>query len=268
MSGGVCKVSVIIPSYNHGCYIGEALSSVLGQVGSNYDLEVIVIDDGSTDNSVDILKALNGSSVVPFELVLKSNEGLCKTLNRAINNYATGEYIAIIASDDLWCADKITKQIEHLENNPESELCYSNAKVFGVDVREKKASKYLFSGRVKNILTLYNFIPAGTIIFSKGLYDTVGGFDQNGLLLEDWDFLLRASSKTKFCYLDDELLLYRQHGESAIAKMRKGGYLYSEKMKVLKKNSSLLNPCLKFFSKCLHFILDVLLRPVMSKLKS
>lgn len=267
MSGGVCKVSVIIPSYNHERYIGEALSSVLGQVGNNYALEVIVIDDGSTDCSVDVLKALHSSSTVPFELVLKKNEGLCKTLNRAINDYATGEYIAIIASDDVWCLDKLTKQIEHLKNNADSELCYSNAKVFGTNVREKKSSKFLFSGHVKSVLTLYNFIPAGTILFSKGLYEAVGGFDQNGLLLEDWDFLLRASSETKFCYLDDELLFYRQHGESAIAKMRRGGYLYAEKMKVLKKNRAILNPCLNAASSCLHFILDVLLRPVLIKLK-
>lgn len=260
-------VSVIIPSYNHVAYVTDTIKSVSAQAGDFFKLQIIVIDDGSQDGSVELLKSLHASSESKFELVLKQNEGLCKTLNRAVREYATGEFIAVIASDDMWRSDKLQLQLECLQNNPSSQLCFSNAKTFGVDVTSGKASRFLFSGNVQRALTIYNFIPAGTIVFSRKLYDAIGGFDETGLRLEDWDFLMRASFSTPFCYVDEELLLYRLHDESAIAKMRQRGILFSEKYKVLTKNRKLLNPILFYVSCGLHYMFDVVLRPLVSKLK-
>lgn len=261
-------ISVIIPSYNHVDYVGEAIRSVLEQSRDAFSLELIVIDDGSTDGSVEFLRQLESSGEHPFKLILKSNEGLCKTLNRAIVEYAGGEYIAVIASDDMWHPEKLKRQLEHILQHPSSSLCYSNARTFGADRNERRASRFVFSGNVKSKLTLYNFIPAGTIFFTRALYDSIGGFDETGLRLEDWDFLLRASAVTEFCYLDEELLLYRLHDESSIAKMRKRGILFDEKMKVLQKNKDILNPVLRFFSICLHFTLDAVMRPLISKVRA
>ncbi|NQD95392.1 glycosyltransferase [Pseudomonas sp. CrR25] len=261
-------ISVIIPSYNHIDYVGEAIKSVLEQSRDAFSLELVVIDDGSTDGSAEFLRQLESSGGYPFKLILKSNEGLCTTLNRAIAEYSSGEYIAIIASDDMWHPEKLKKQFEHILRHPSSSLCYSNARTFGRDRNESRASRFVFSGNVKSRLTLYNFIPAGTILFTRALYDSVGGFDETGLRLEDWDFLLRASAVTEFCYLDEELLLYRLHDESSIAKMRERGILFEEKMKVLRKNKSILNPVLRCCSICLHFALDAVLRPFISKLKA
>ncbi|WP_330115224.1 glycosyltransferase [Pseudomonas sp. JS3066] len=267
MSGDLPKVSVIIPSYNHIDYVEAAISSVASQDQAGFILELIVIDDGSTDGSVELLRGLQESGVYNFNLVLKSNEGLCKTLNRAVVEHSSGEYVAVIASDDMWAPGKLKQQIKHIKSTPTSELCYSNARTFGRDSIERKASRRLFSGDVRAMLTLYNFVPAGTIFFTRNLYDTVGGFDETGLRLEDWDFLLRASAVTDFCFLDEELLLYRLHDESSIAKMRERGILFQEKMKVLRKNRLILNPVLRFASICLHFSLDSLLRPLIYRLR-
>lgn len=261
-------ISVIIPSYNHIDYVGEAIKSVFEQLRNDFSLELIVVDDGSTDGSTDYLRQLEESGDYSFKLVLKSNEGLCRTLNRAISEYSSGEYIAVIASDDMWHPEKLQRQLEHILKHPSSALCYSNARTFGRDRSESRASRFVFSGNVRSRLTLYNFIPAGTIFFTRALYDAVGGFDETGLRLEDWDFLLRASAITEFCYLDEELLLYRLHDESSIAKMREQGSLFEEKMKVLRKNKDILNPVLRYCSICLHFTLDAVLRPFISKLKA
>lgn len=268
MTSNPVVISVIIPSYNHIDYVGDAIKSIFEQSQGSFSLELIVIDDGSTDGSAEFLRQLESSRGYPFKLILKSNEGLCRTLNRAITEYASGEYIAVIASDDMWHPEKLKRQLEHILKHPFSALCYSNARTFGRERCESKASRFLFSGDVRNRLTLYNFIPAGTILFTRKLYDSIGGFDEAGLRLEDWDFLLRASVVTSFCCLDEELLLYRLHDESSIAKMRERGILFEEKMKVLRKNKDILNPFLRYCSICLHFALDVVLRPFISRLKA
>ncbi|WOD12594.1 glycosyltransferase [Pseudomonas sp. NyZ704] len=262
------QVTVVIPSYNHKAYVADAIRSVLNQEGKDFTYQLLVMDDGSTDGSVDLLLDLQKKAELSFELVLKKNEGLCRTLNRAIREYSTGHYIAVLASDDMWRKDKLQKQIQLLLENASSELCYSNAQKFSDNGLAGKSSRIMFDGDVTNRLTLYNFIPAGTILFSRTLYDLVGGFDETGLRLEDWDFLLRASAVTEFCYIDEELLYYRLHDESSIAKMRERGILYQEKMKVLCKNKEILNPFLRFCSIFLHFSLDAVLRPFISKLRA
>lgn len=261
-------VSVIIPSYNHARYVRDAIRSVAGQVRDGFALELIVIDDGSKDGSVELLKTMQQSGEFDFKLVVKDNEGLCRTLNRAVREHSTGQYISVIASDDMWEPGKLAKQLGALRAHPGSELCYSNAQTFGENIEGGKWSKFHFTGNVRRMLTVYNFVPAGTVLFTRRLYDAIGGYDETGLKLEDWDFLLRASAKTEFCYVDEGLLLYRVHGESALAKMRAKGILYYEKMKVLHKNRAITSPFLRFVSMCVHFNLDRVLRPLRAAMRT
>ncbi|OQM76231.1 glycosyltransferase family 2 protein [Manganibacter manganicus] len=261
-------VSVVIPSYNHVTYVEDAIRSACKQELDGFRLEVIVVDDGSTDGSVDLLRQMQKMRKYDFRLVVKGNEGLCRTLNRAIREHSTGQYLAIIASDDMWRADKLRKQFAQLQGNPDCRLCYSNAMTFGEGEICKTWTRRMMAGDVKSILTIFNFIPAGTMMFTRGLFDEVGGFDETGLKLEDWDILLRSSDKTAFCYVDEPLLLYRLHGESSIAKMRARGVLFNEKIKVLRKNRSITNPLLRLVSVCLHFGLDKLARPLMASIKA
>lgn len=267
MSDILPLISVVIPSYNHAAYVGEAIRSVSEQVREGFVLEIIVIDDGSTDGSAELLMNLQKQGTADFKLVLKSNEGLCRTLNRAILEHSTGDFVAVIASDDMWHPRKLSKQLKMLYDNPHCALCYSNARTFGENRRSGWSSTFLFSGNIKNLLTIYNFVPAGTMFFKRQLYDAVGGFDETGLKLEDWDFLLRASAHTKFCYINEGLLLYRVHGESSLTKMRANGTLFVEKMKVLQKNKDMTNPILRAISTCLHFGLDRVMRPTLSKIE-
>lgn len=104
-------VSVIIPSYNHARYVRDAVRSVADQIREGFSLELIVIDDGSKDGSVELLRGLQQSGEFDFKLVVKDNEGLCRTLNRAVREHSTGQYISVIASDDMWEPGKLARQL-------------------------------------------------------------------------------------------------------------------------------------------------------------
>lgn len=260
-------ISVIVPSYNHAAYVEDAIRSVADQQPGDFKIDLIVIDDGSTDSSPALLEQLRSSGKYDFKLVLKSNEGLCKTLNRAIREHAVGAYIAVLASDDMWKPEKLGVQLGLLQRTEGSEICFSNAETIGTGGKKGQSSTFMFTGKVKPILTVYNFVPAGTILFTRALFDKIGGFDENGLKLEDWDFLLRASDVTNFCCVRENLLIYRVHSEGSLIKMRKSGSLFGEKMKVLQKNSAITSPVLRSLSTLVHFCLDRVVRPILYKLE-
>ena len=255
-------VSVIIPSYNHKNFIRSSIDSVVSQKEGAFEIELVVIDDGSTDGSPAFLEKLLDTGNYDFKLVTKENEGLCPTLNRAVREHTTGEYIAVLASDDEWYSEKLCKQLMKLKDSPNSELCYANSVLLG-DPQHKPLKSISLSGNVKHILTIMPFIPAGTIIFTRHLYETIGGFDETDLRLEDWDFLLRASHITRFCCVNEPLLRYRVHDESTIVKMKHNGELFREKYKVLHKNRKILNPFLFLLSTLLHFVSDNVIRRIL-----
>jgi alpha-1,3-rhamnosyltransferase len=261
-------ISVIIPSYNHAKYVADTVRSVCHQERDGFDIEVIVLDDGSTDNSVEVLKLLKESGECDFKLVIKSNEGLCRTLNRGIVEHATGQYITLIASDDMWVRDKLLVQFRLLQQNPNCRLCFSNSATLGARESARGRAPFLAGGWVKSKLTLINFIPGGTVMYERPLFDEIGGYDTTGLKLEDWDFLLRASNVTPFCYSPRKLLLYRVHDEGALIGMRRSGALFAEKMKVLQKNRAITSATLRFVSRCIHFTLDCIIRPIRYRLKA
>src|SRR3972149_549215 len=103
------EISVIILSYNHAAYIGHAVESVFAQ--SNTNFELIVVDDGSTDNSLEVL---TGFSDPRLKVLTQSNQGTHATINRGLHE-ATGKYLAILNSDDLYHPDRLTKILEVLK---------------------------------------------------------------------------------------------------------------------------------------------------------
>ena len=122
-------VSIIVPSYNHEKFIGDAIESLLNQTYKNF--EIIVVDDGSDDESLKIIKKFEDKN--NFFYSSQTNQGICRTLNRAIKEFSKGEYISLIASDDIWHLSKLEFQVKEILKNPLSELCYSQAIKFSQD---------------------------------------------------------------------------------------------------------------------------------------
>ncbi len=212
-------VSVIVPSYNHEKYILQTIESIVNQTYEN--IELIVIDDGSKDDSVSILKNLEKE--YNFTLITRENKGLCETLNEGIS-IANGKYIAVCASDDIYLENKIKTQVDFMENNSDFALCYSKVISFNND-GEKKYTKSdkCKSGYIFYDLLKTNFIPAVTQMYKKDIFDIIGNFDKT-LWIEDWDMLLRISYKYQIGFIDEYLAMYRNHDTNI------SGSKYSDKM--------------------------------------
>ncbi len=245
-------VSIIIPSFNHELFVRQAIESAIGQ--SYQFKEVIVIDDDSIDCSLEIIKKFD--SVLAFSFYEQVNCGLSKTLNKAIGDYAKGKYIAVLASDDTYHPDKIAEQVRMLQANPDAELCYTQALEFddatGAEIRTFPARPV--TGDVLNSVFLRQPYAAGSIMFTRDLFDRIGGFDEN-LKFEDWDFSIRAAAATRFVAVKKPLFFYRSHGTNTLKKWTRR-QLFAEKIKILTKNYALVSPARWLYVVLVHFVHD------------
>jgi alpha-1,3-rhamnosyltransferase len=263
-SGEVALVTVVIPSYNHAAYIGDTIASVLRQTYPA--VELVVIDDGSTDGSIELLRALAAEQ--GFHLIVQANSGVCRALNRAIRECARGHYIALLGSDDIWDEDKVAAQVARLESEPGAELCYSQARYFRRTPADAYGAPFPSrprEGRVLGRVALRQHAPAGTLLFTRSLFDALGGFDEH-LREEDWDFVIRAAAVTPFVAVPRPLLFYRAHAKN-VMRVRPRHEIFHQKILVLAKNFPLLPPGRWAFAVALHFVHDVLFAPFLRVLR-
>ena len=248
------RVSVIMPSYNHAHYIERAIRSVVGQSYPN--IELIVVDDGSRDGSPELLQRL--SAELGFTLIIQPNAGVCRTLNRGIHEFATGEWIALLASDDFWRLDKIERQLAALRAMPESRFCFSQAREFRDEACADDGRVFparVRAGSVLDRVFLRQHVPAGTMMFARSLYDELGGFD-DGLGEEDWDFVIRSAAASPFAAVAEPLLYYRAHEGNT---MRTAGRrrIFQRKAMLLAKNMHLVSPWRWLAAIVFHFAHDI-----------
>jgi glycosyltransferase involved in cell wall biosynthesis len=197
-------VSVIIPTYNRNALIKEAVESVLAQTLG--DLEVLVVDDGSTDNTRKVIDAITDKRVKSF---FKENGGVSSAKNIGLKN-ATGEYIAFLDSDDLWNPDYLDTMISALKKNQQYGVAYTTLDQYYTDgrVAKKYRAKYCISGRVTCKFFYVNFIWIPGVIVRKKLMDGFS-FDETLRSCGDIDFILRFSLATEFLYVEGNLVKRR-----------------------------------------------------------
>lgn len=215
-------VSVIIPVYNGEKYIAEALESVFNQTYSNY--EVVVVDDGSTDGSEQIIDQY--SDKVKF--IKQTNSGPAGARNNGIKN-SIGEYIAFLDCDDIWVPEKLQEQVNRLENNKEFGLVYSDFGKFdehGVIEQSASQSRNLFmpSGNIFPYLFFDPLCWTSTVLVKRSCLDEIGIFDEDKKIqiAEDYDLWLRISRKFEIGYLDSVTAMYRQAPNSLTTKGGRG----------------------------------------------
>lgn len=247
-------VSVIVPCYNHASYVEKAIDSVLRQTYPN--VELVVIDDGSRDDSVRILEELAARH--GFRFVAQTNRGVCRTLNRAIQEFAMGQYIALLASDDYWDLTKLEKQMEALAASSGAEFCYSQAQEFTDDGKAGRIfPRKPPVGKVTDRVFIRQGVPAGSMLFSRRLYDKLGGFDES-LREEDWDFVIRCSSETRFVAVQEPLFHYRAHPGNTM-RTRGRSEIFRQKALILSKNFHLVSPYRWLLALSIHFAHDIVL---------
>lgn len=205
------KVTVIVPCYNHEKFVASTVESVVNQTYKN--IELIVINDGSTDNSFEVLTNLRKR--YEFKLIDQPNKGLMKTLNESLQNLPLGKYVCLLASDDYWPLDKIEIQVAYMERNPDCYLCFGGH----TEVDQNSAAlQYIqyFPPRtnVLNELLLTNYISAPTVMLRESVFSHVGYYDLN-YRLEDWYMWLKVASKFPHLgFLDRNLAYYRIHSDN------------------------------------------------------
>jgi glycosyltransferase involved in cell wall biosynthesis len=201
------SVTVIVPSFNHEKYIKKCIISIVNQTFQ--DFKLIVIDDGSSDNSVAILEEL--SKTYNFQLIIQENLGLANTFNMAIRNYVDTEFVTFCASDDFWEKDKLLLQYNYMLENPHCLMCYGKMNVineFGKIVDTSKKDKKLRGGDIFDDLILLKIhLPVSyffrTIAFSKvGLYDVK-------IFAEDFDMNLRIANISNIGFVNEYIANYR-----------------------------------------------------------
>ena len=199
-------VTVIIPVYNGERTILETIASVQNQTFT--DFELIVINDGSTDRSMQLLSTIQDQRLKIFSY---SNSGLSAARNRGIA-HATGEYITFIDADDLWTSDKLELQIKALQDNPKAGLAYSWTTVMDANGEYFHPGTFVsYEGNVYDKLLLSNFIASGSnAMLRRDAIAAAGEFDSTLTSCEDWDYWLRVVPYWEFAVVPKPQILYRQ----------------------------------------------------------
>jgi len=215
-------LSILIPSYNHSKYIEQTIQSIWKQNLPN--MEIIAIDDGSTDNSFKLLQNLQKISPIPMHTETQKNSGIVKTLNKALLK-SQGKYIAIIASDDLYYENAFKPLLEILKKDSLIKIIYGNGHGFskkGIDsnkIHNEKTASLLIQPPEKVLKSLVSSVPRPlllqcTIIEAKML-KKIGGWDET-IKLDDWPMHIKifqylALNNCNHMFVDHNVALYRDH---------------------------------------------------------
>jgi glycosyltransferase involved in cell wall biosynthesis len=203
------EVSVILPAYNHAVLLGEALESVFAQTHRNY--EIIVVDDGSTDDTADVLKPLIEQDLIHY--IYQQKQGVSAARNRGIAE-ASGRYIAFLDSDDLFEPTKLDIQVKYLQDYPEVGLVHSGFTKFDNarnDLGYRDTS--WFSGMIYPRILLYwtTLMAVDTVLIPKKVFDSIGLFDTKLSMGEDLDLWRRIARKYPFGFINKSLARVRVH---------------------------------------------------------
>jgi len=215
MIRGNPKVSVCIPNYNNEKYIGDAIKSVLNQTFS--DLELIIIDNDSTDNSLEVANEFKDSRI---KIIRNStNIGMTKNWNKCVSK-SSGEYIIILHSDDFFAPDIVEKEVKILEENSNVGMVHTGAVILNELSKTHQNCLNYEESYIKNGIEQFkmniqgNRIYCPTVMVRRECYDTLGVFDDNFQYCPDWEMWLRIALKFDVAYISQPLLHYRVHGDN------------------------------------------------------
>lgn len=195
------SVSVIIPSFNRCSFVRSALKSVTSQ--SRPIEEIVVVDDGSTDQTLENLTTTFKS----VRFIKQKNQGVSAARNAGIKK-ASGEWIALLDSDDLWTVSKIEKQVSYLRQNPGIKVCHSGEQWIrnGIQVKMPtymdKSNKDLFARSLDRCI-----ICPSSVLIHRSVFDQIGTFDENLPLCEDYDFWIRLLLHHEIGLVKDTLVI-------------------------------------------------------------
>lgn len=233
-------VSVILPTYNRAHCIERAVNSVLCQTYPQWEL--LVVDDGSTDNTQEIIAAYAASDERVRYYRQMPNRGVSAARNEGIRQ-ARYDYIAFQDSDDVWHADKLEKQMRIFEENPDAGLVYcamqgTRQDKSAVLIPDHTIDRQFLHGNLYRLLLQGNVIGAPAVVMRKECVEQCGGFDEALSCLEDWELFLRIAKVYEIGYADEALVDADFH-EGGVSS-RAGGYFQSRCQMIAMHKGALL----------------------------
>jgi len=212
------EVSVIIPAYNREDFIADSINSVLAQTFSDY--EIIIINDGSTDRTADIVKSIKNPRI---KLLSTQRQGPYIARNYGIKR-ARGNYLAFLDSDDIWFASKLEKQMRTITATPDTALVFTNGYVFETDSRRYSLKLTHYSDQSRKLdkgyteLLKKNYISTSSVLIKKDVFEKLGYFLKENRGCLDYQMWLRVARGYKIEYIHEPLLLYTAHEQSLSSK--------------------------------------------------
>jgi glycosyltransferase involved in cell wall biosynthesis len=212
------RVSVIMPCYNHAQFVVESANGILAQ--THNDLELIIVDDCSSDNSWETIKGVAQKDSRVKIIRHDFNQGASKSRNDGLRA-ANGQFIGFCDADDVWETWKLIRQMKLLEENPDYDVVYGDAII--IDVSGSPTGQRfseLFpvpkatSGWLFRELVVRNFINMQGVLMRKECVQSAGYFDEEIKWVEDWWYWVRLSRHHRFLYSKEPLAKYRVHGRS------------------------------------------------------
>jgi len=238
------KISVVIPMYNSENTIIHALESVRNQATFYLISEIIIVNDGSTDSSFNLVQEYaNIHKEMPIKMINKENGGVSSARNSGMKE-ANCEYIALLDSDDEWVPKKIEIQMETMKEHPEIDFLGGNYNGVNLQILFKKVDK-LYKASVKDIC-LKNFPATSSVIFKRKIIKCIGYFDENQKFAEDANYFLKICSHYNYYHLPVQMVIYGSgkptFGYSGLSANLKGMHNGTIKnIKELKENSIISN---------------------------
>lgn len=212
------QASIIMPCYNHGLFVGESVAAILAQTCA--DFELIVVDDASKDDSVEVLRKLAQKDARLKVIVHEQNRGASRSRNDGLR-IAKGEFVAFCDADDLWKPDKLAHQIALLKKHPECDITYCAAEI--IDETGRRTGRMFNdqlplpsapTGNLFIALCERNFINMQTVLARRRPLGERLLFDEHIKWVEDWWQWIRLARHHQFCYEPAVLALYRVHPRS------------------------------------------------------
>ncbi len=206
-------VSVIIPTFNRGYCLEESIRSVLEQ--SFIDFELVVVDDGSTDNTSELVRRFPAVKLIRLE---EKNRGVSFARNRGVVE-AQGDWVGFLDSDDLWEQGKLATQVKWIERHPDLQMVYTDEIWIRNGVRVNPMNKHRkYSGDIfRYCLPLCIVSPSSVLLRAKVLSE-VGGFDESMPVCEDYDLWLRIAKRYPFHFIEEKLIVKRGGHEDQLSR--------------------------------------------------
>ena len=202
------KVSVIMPTYNEGSYIKQAVESILESIYEN--IELIIIDDGSSDKTLDIVHSYSDDRL---SIVERTNEsGVTSARNKGIK-LASGDYISVHDADDWSDPERFERQIAYLDEHPEVALVGTGAYLVDEDGDAQSRRRVLETPSLDDLIEHNEFVH-GSVMMRRDVLQEIGGYDEWFPVAEDYDLWLRLADEYEVRNIDEPLYYFRQHDDS------------------------------------------------------